>query len=192
MMTSLKATSSFTSSHSSMMIKYERRYSSLSASSSEPSSSSSLLRRFTRSRHHRQKVFFASSSPTTSSPERRKQLLSPPHDISVPLPSAGKNKPPLSIERAISEYPWRGGLEPIENYAHPVQCETVFGAVPEEVKGGTLYRLGPGRCRLGSTKYAHWFDGDGCMHEVRFGKENGEVTMRSAMVETERYKAQET
>ena len=75
---------------------------------------------------------------------------------------------------------------------HPVQCETVFGAVPEEVKGGTLYRLGPGRCRLGSTKYAHWFDGDGCMHEVRFGKENGEVTMRSAMVETERYKAQET
>jgi len=169
MMTSLKATSLSSSSHSSMMIKYDRRYSSLSASSSEPSSSSSLLRRFTRSRHHRQNVF-ASSSPTTSSPERRKQLLSPPHDISVPLPSAGKNKPPLSIERAISEYPWRGGLEPIENSAHPVQCETVFGAVPEEVKGGTLYRLGPGRCRLGSTKYAHWFDGDGCMHEIRLGK----------------------
>jgi len=73
-----------------------------------------------------------------------------------------------------------------------VRCETVFGHVPEEVKGGTLYRLGPGRCRLGSTKYAHWFDGDGCMHEVRFERERGEVTMRSAMVETERYKAQET
>ena len=73
-----------------------------------------------------------------------------------------------------------------------MRCETVFGHVPEEVKGGTLYRLGPGRCRLGSTKYAHWFDGDGCMHEVRFERERGEVTMRSAMVETERYKAQET
>ena len=29
------------------------------------------------------------------------------------------------------------------------------------------------------------------MHEVRFDKESGEFTMRSAMVETERYKEQE-
>ena len=167
---------------SGISLEDRRLHSSLSASSSKPSS-----RRCRRRRRRRRRAHFpcASSTSTTST------KLLPPHDIIVPLPSSGKLKPPARIERAILEYPWRGGLEPIENRFDAVRCKTVFGEVPEEVKGGTLYRLGPGRCRLGSTKYAHWFDGDGCMHEVRFDKESGEFTMRSAMVETERYKEQE-
>merc|ERR1719409_2217390 len=111
---------------SGISLEDRRLHSSLSASSSKPSS-----RRCRRRRRRRRRAHFpcASSTSTTST-----KLLSP-HDIIVPLPSSGKLKPPARIERAILEYPWRGGLEPIENRFDAVRCKTVFGEVPEAAKG---------------------------------------------------------
>ena len=111
----------------------------------------------------------------------------------VPLPKSGALKPSREIENEVERFPWKGGLEPCEDHYERVKLTADVKneqKVPKELKGGKLYRLGPGRARLGKKKYAHWFDGDGCIHEVSFTSE-GEVYMRSAFVRTERYKAQE-
>lgn len=43
----------------------------------------------------------------------------------------------------------------------------VRGKIPAGLRG-TLYRNGAARFRLGSTRYAHWFDGDGMVQAFNF------------------------
>ena len=66
---------------------------------------------------------------------------------------------PDSIRTAVAEHPWRGGLEPCGDY-EDLCSEVVSGTFPPQLRG-TLYRNGPGRLRVGSSLYSHWFDGDG-------------------------------
>jgi all-trans-8'-apo-beta-carotenal 15,15'-oxygenase len=42
------------------------------------------------------------------------------------------------------------------------------GRLPDGLRG-TLYRNGPARFKLGSTRYQHWFDGDGMVQAFRIG-----------------------
>jgi carotenoid cleavage dioxygenase-like enzyme len=77
--------------------------------------------------------------------------------------------------------------------------DAVTGSIPEDLRG-SLFRVGPGRCRVGDAKYAHWFDGDGAVFACSFEsdknknntKEKG-VTIRAGIkfVRTSRFTAQE-
>ncbi len=55
------------------------------------------------------------------------------------------------------------------------------GRLPEGLRG-TLYRNGPARFKLGSTRYQHWFDGDGMVQAFRVG--NGKVSHRGVLLRT--------
>jgi len=90
----------------------------------------------------------------------------------------------------VTAWPWRGGLEPSGD--HPVarvDPDAITGAIPEDLRG-SLYRVGPGRCRVGSTKYAHWFDGDGAVFKCAFDAD-GVVRAGVKLVRTQRLQAQE-
>ena len=105
--------------------------------------------------------------------------------------------PPAWARDAVSAWPWRGGLEPCGD--HPVRAlgpDQVTGSIPEDLRGA-LFRVGPGRCRVGDAKYAHWFDGDGaafaCSFEDASDETNAPVTVRAGIkfVRTSRFAAQE-
>ena len=55
------------------------------------------------------------------------------------------------------------------------------GRLPEGVRG-TLYRNGPARFKLGSTRYQHWFDGDGMVQAFRLGQ--GRPSHRGVLLRT--------
>ena len=44
----------------------------------------------------------------------------------------------------------------------------VEGALPEELKGGELFRAGPGRFERGDQRYSHVLDGDGFILKFEF------------------------
>ena len=52
---------------------------------------------------------------------------------------------------------------------------------------GTLYRNGPARMRRGTTRYQHWFDGDGMVHAFALGGRS--LQHRGRMVVTDKYLA---
>lgn len=93
---------------------------------------------------------------------------------------------PDSIRDSIREHPWRGGLEPCGDYAH-LDAHVVAGSLPPDLRG-TLYRNGPGRLRLGSTLYAHWFDGDGAVTSLRL--DGSTCAVSSRLLQTPRVVAQ--
>jgi all-trans-8'-apo-beta-carotenal 15,15'-oxygenase len=64
---------------------------------------------------------------------------------------------------------WRGIFRdlPREHGFEPLRVE---GRIPDGVHG-TLYRCGPARFSIGGEPYLHWFDADGAVTAVRFGKE---------------------
>ena len=45
---------------------------------------------------------------------------------------------------------------------------TAFGAAPDELRAGTLYRIGPGLFERGGKEYAHMLDGDGMALPVSY------------------------
>jgi carotenoid cleavage dioxygenase-like enzyme len=55
------------------------------------------------------------------------------------------------------------------------------GRLPEGLRG-TLYRNGPARFKLGTTRYQHWFDGDGMVQAFHVG--NGKVSHRGVLLRT--------
>ncbi|CAI5523486.1 unnamed protein product [Closterium sp. Naga37s-1] len=76
---------------------------------------------------------------------------------------------------AIEQQPWRGGLEPCgeDDYTlSPSNPAHVTGRIPEALQG-TLYLCGPGRIRVGGTKFSHWFDGDGMAYALHLDGPNG-------------------
>ena len=95
---------------------------------------------------------------------------------------------PPDIAQAIADAPWRGGLEPAPQ-VDGTNAIVVRGRIPPEC-AGVVYRAGPGRTRLGSTKYAHWFDGDGYVAKVELCAETNTATCAGRYVETSRWLAQ--
>lgn len=55
------------------------------------------------------------------------------------------------------------------------------GRLPEGLRG-TLYRNGPARFKLGSSRYRHWFDGDGMVQAFHLGQ--GQPSHRGVLLRT--------
>ena len=132
------------------------------------------------------------------SPRRSRRASTPPvasaargpHAVRVPLPASGPLAPPADVRAAVDRWPWRGGLEPCGDRPFaPIPPEAITGEIPSDLRG-TLYRVGPGRCRVGATRYAHWFDGDGQIFAFAFG-DDGRVSAGAKMVRTDRFVTQE-
>ena len=104
------------------------------------------------------------------------------------VPPARFADAPPSIRTAIANEQWRGMLEPADE-CRPTVCEVVQGAIPSDMQG-TLFRIGPGRVRVGHTKYGHWFDGDGYATSLTFHGDRAPPRFRARYVETARRTAQ--
>lgn len=89
------------------------------------------------------------------------------HDI------AGNNEPPSH----------HGGLENLDT-EHSYWIEDYEGEIPADL-AGTFFRNGPGRQRIGNTKYGHWFDGDGMLCAFTFNE--GRAHFKNAYVRTPKY-----
>jgi len=51
-----------------------------------------------------------------------------PHAVSVPLPTSGPLAPPSDVVAAVTERPWRGGLEPCgEHPVAPLPAASIVG-----------------------------------------------------------------
>ncbi|CAI6005021.1 unnamed protein product [Closterium sp. NIES-65] len=90
----------------------------------------------------------------------------------ISLPSLTLLSP---TSQAIEQQPWRGGLEPCGEHDYtlsPSNPAHITGRIPEALQG-TLYRCGPGRIRVGGTKFGHWFDGDGMVYALHLDGPNG-------------------
>lgn len=85
----------------------------------------------------------------------------------------GQNEPPSH----------HGGLENLDT-EHNYWIEELSGAIPADLEG-TFFRNGPGRQRIGDTKYGHWFDGDGMLCAFTF--KNGRAHFKNAYVRTPKY-----
>lgn len=81
-----------------------------------------------------------------------------------------------------------GGFEALEEeFSYEVTNDQIEGRVPEAVRG-TLFRIGPGRNRIGNDVFGHWFDGDGMMHAITFTDEG--AWYRNRYVRTPKYLAE--
>jgi all-trans-8'-apo-beta-carotenal 15,15'-oxygenase len=88
----------------------------------------------------------------------------------------GQNEPPSH----------HGGLENLdEEYSYWI--DKIDGTLPGDLSG-TFFRNGPGRQRIGDTKYGHWFDGDGMLCAFTF--RDGKVHFKNAYVRTPKYVAE--
>ncbi len=76
-----------------------------------------------------------------------------------------------------------GGLANLdEEYAYWI--DEIEGDIPRDLTG-TFFRNGPGRQRIGTSKYGHWFDGDGMLCAFTFA--DGRVHFRNRYVRTPKY-----
>jgi len=99
--------------------------------------------------------------------------------------------PPELIRRAIDAQPWRGGLEPSGDYEpYQLDKDRIKGTIPSDLKVSVV-RVGPARIRIGSAKYAHWFDGDGQVTRVTLDGASQSVNVATKMVRTKRVEQQE-
>lgn len=91
----------------------------------------------------------------------------------------------MSVHSAgINEIPTcHGGLENLDE-EYDYNLEDIEGDVPTDI-GGTFFRNGPGRQRIGDAKYGHWFDGDGMLCAFTFNE--GKVHFRNRYVRTPKY-----
>lgn len=87
--------------------------------------------------------------------------------------TSGRNEPPSH----------HGGLENLDT-EHSYWIEDFDGALPADLEG-TFFRNGPGRQRIGETKYGHWFDGDGMLCAFTF--KDGRAHFKNAYVRTPKY-----
>ncbi len=85
----------------------------------------------------------------------------------------GQNEPPSH----------HGGLENLDT-EHDYWIDDHEGLIPQDLQG-TFFRNGPGRQRIGGTKYGHWFDGDGMLCAFTF--KDGRVHFKNRYVRTPKY-----
>lgn len=79
-----------------------------------------------------------------------------------------------------------GGFEALhDEYSYTVPRSEIRGRVPDSVRG-TFLRIGPGRNRIGSDTFGHWFDGDGMMHALTFSADG--AWYRNRYVRTPKYR----
>lgn len=88
----------------------------------------------------------------------------------------GQNEPPSH----------HGGLENLD-IEYNYWIDEFDGAIPADLEG-TFFRNGPGRQRIGETKYGHWFDGDGMLCAFTF--KDGKAHFKNAYVRTPKYVAE--
>ncbi|MEM7220429.1 MAG: carotenoid oxygenase family protein [Pseudomonadota bacterium] len=70
---------------------------------------------------------------------------------------------------------------------HDYWLEPIDGELPADLVG-TFYRNGPGRQRIGDSKYGHWFDGDGMLSAFSFtGGDRPRLHFRNRYVRTPKY-----
>ena len=78
-----------------------------------------------------------------------------------------------------------GGLQALnQEYDYWIDNKDIKGVIPEGVRG-TLYRIGPGRNKIGEQVFGHWFDGDGMVHGFSFTDKG--VWYRNRYVRTPKY-----
>lgn len=58
------------------------------------------------------------------------------------------------------------------------------GPVPDALRGGTLFRAGPGNFERSGTRYKHVLDGDGFVLSLRFSAEGNRATVKGRFVKT--------
>ena len=85
----------------------------------------------------------------------------------------GNNEPPSH----------HGGLENLDQ-EFSYWIDDIEGEIPRDLVG-TFFRNGPGRQRIGETKYGHWFDGDGMLAAFTF--RDGRAHFKNAYVRTPKY-----
>lgn len=85
----------------------------------------------------------------------------------------GQNEPPSHV----------GGLENLDQ-EYSYWLDDIEGQIPADLEG-TFFRNGPGRQRIGDTKYGHWFDGDGMLCAFTFAE--GKAHFKNAYVRTPKY-----
>ena len=89
------------------------------------------------------------------------------------LPASGENEIPSC----------HGGLENLDS-EYDYDLLEMEGSIPADIKG-TFFRNGPGRQKIGSTAYGHWFDGDGMLCAFTFNE--GRAHFRNRYVRTPKY-----
>lgn len=81
-----------------------------------------------------------------------------------------------------------GGLQALhEEHDYWIENKDIQGKIPEQIRG-TLYRIGPGRNKIGDQVLGHWFDGDGMVHGFSFTDQG--VWYRNRYVRTPKYIAE--
>ena len=65
------------------------------------------------------------------------------------------------------------------------------GAAPRELRGGTLYRIGPGMFERGGRAYAHMLDGDGLALRFEFSEDGTSMAFRSRFVRGREFSEEE-
>ena len=72
----------------------------------------------------------------------------------------------VQLEDANEVPSCHGGLENLDN-EYDYIIDDLEGEIPRDLTG-TFFRNGPGRQKIGSTPYGHWFDGDGMLCSFSF------------------------
>ena len=74
---------------------------------------------------------------------------------------------------------------------HAYEARATLGRLPEELRGGTLYRIGPGLFERGGREYAHMLDGDGLALRFAFASDGASMAFTSRFVRTREFAEEE-
>ncbi len=89
-----------------------------------------------------------------------------------------------AVRKGSNEVPTcHGGLANLDD-EFSYWIEEIDGSLPKDLTG-TFYRNGPGRQRIGESKYGHWFDGDGMLCQFSFTGERAHFA--NSYVKTPKY-----
>jgi all-trans-8'-apo-beta-carotenal 15,15'-oxygenase len=88
---------------------------------------------------------------------------------------------PVAMAFGQSYAPFEGPLSEVFTGKLETADIPLRGRLPAGLRG-TLYRNGPARFKLGTTRYQHWFDGDGMVQAFRI--EFGKASHRGVLLRT--------
>ncbi|HNP58391.1 MAG TPA: carotenoid oxygenase family protein [Gordonia sp. (in: high G+C Gram-positive bacteria)] len=85
----------------------------------------------------------------------------------------------VNSDRRHGSSPWDAQEEEFD-----YRVEEVHGAIPASLRG-VLYRIGPGRLKVGELRFGHIFDGDGMISRFEFSDDG--VSFRNRYVRTKHF-----